>query len=525
MNAIPYDLYIQMDVLKRLWAEETCRNTQILQCGFTSIELTMRLLASEMRKRRPYQKKKEMICYILQGIETQLNLLNSFKYAPDFEREDLFAKDTYYSRNLSSLNKLDSRYRYVIDRITDKYFRLSGKLGVDIGLGTQVNNIRAALCLRPLNYIFRRKLAYSQLIKPTEISNLENPAYYNTEDELFMTVHQISECWFRLAIEELSELLRILEEGQNLTVKNSKYLKHVSDILQYTSSHILMLENMELVDYHPLRVALRGASGGQSQQAYKVFTMAKKVFRAFIGKLTQENLSVLKVLEAPHKFEHFDALIHGFTKLERSLKNFFFQHYMLSSSVIGSESFGSIGKDLIVLTKKFTEPIFKEIDEAKYAFTLKTNFQYGKDAGKLILRKEDFQPIEDQNHRIESARLNEVIDNYFNAIKRLDSDAWVKLFAGNGYIEDPKGSRPYIGHKELSVFFKGIKRTFTSFNMTIEHKEIYSNSAQVQWSAQATAYNQKELAFRGKEVFHISPQGEILAAQVHWNPAVVAAQL
>ena len=59
------------------------------------------------------------------------------------------------------------------------------------------------------------------------------------------------------------------------------------------------------------------------------------------------------------------------------LKNFFFQHYILSSSIIGSQSFGSIGYDLVSLVDKFVQPIFPEIDQAKYDLTLKTNFQYG----------------------------------------------------------------------------------------------------------------------------------------------------
>jgi hypothetical protein len=61
--------------------------------------------------------------------------------------------------------------------------------------------------------------------------------------------------------------------------------------------------------------------------------------------------------------------------------------------------------------------------------------------------------------------------------------------------------------------------------MTIESKQIEKESAKVLWKASATCYNCKKVTFSGTEVFQINDNGEILIAQVHWDPSVIAKQL
>ena len=135
----------------------------------------------------------------------------------------------------------------------------------------------------------------------------------------------------------------------------------------------------------------------------------------------------LAILENPVIFKNHNSTISSLTELERSLQNFYFQHYKLSCSVIGSQSFGSIGFDLATLAKKFTEPLFVEIDNAKYDFTLKTNFKYGAFAGKIILEKENFEPVTaseytgPQSIMVAKSIMDKTIGKYFGAISSLQS--------------------------------------------------------------------------------------------------------
>jgi hypothetical protein len=283
--------------------------------------------------------------------------------------------------------------------------------------------------------------------------------------------------------------------------------------------------------YHPLRVALRGASGGQSQQAHKTFGLAIHVYRLFQTIIEAEDISILTILENPVIFKNHNSTISSLTELERSLQNFYFQHYKLSCSVIGSQSFGSIGFDLATLAKKFTEPLFVEIDNAKYDFTLKTNFKYGAFAGKIILEKENFEPVTaseytgPQSIMVAKSIMDKTIGKYFGAISSLQANDWCNLFAEEGYIEDPAGSRPFIGQKELAIFFKGVQRMFAELKMTIVEKTLAFNSATVKWQAEAVGYNGRKLYFNGTENFYFNREGQIVAAQVEWDPSVISDQI
>ena len=193
-----------------------------------------------------------------------------------------------------------------------------------------------------------------------------------------------------------------------------------------------------------MRVALRGASGGQSHQAHMLVYLAKDSFTAFLKLLEKKSKRISDVLEYPIDNVNLLSAVKHFERLERGLKNFFFQHFALSSGIIGSRSFGSIGHEVVSLADRFVQPIFKEIDDAKYELALKTNFQYGESAGILIHEKEEITAIPEESLLSNHDVVNGAIDGYFEAISNFDSEKWIQLFSEDGYIEDPVGTRPYI---------------------------------------------------------------------------------
>ena len=516
MKNIPYNLYIHFDELSFFFNVNSDRKENFLRCGFVSIELSCYLLGNILNKKE--NNNTDKISYILQGIEKQFNVLKSC----DFLLESKGFKDTY-SENINNLKLLDQSHAGVIEKITTIYFELSKN--VKIGLDNQINEIRNHFFLAnlvPGDFEVNDLLEFPNIIKVLKLNELD---YFNSEDKMFMIVHQISECWFNIGINELKSIDKLLQDSELCEQKIGHHFKSIFETLIYLSEVILLLEHLVLSDYHPLRVALRGASGGQSQQAYEIFGISRKIFVKFLDIIKDENKNIVQIIENPKENEVFLSIVNHFSKLERSLKNFFFQHYVLTSSVIGSQSFGSIGQDIVSLVDKFIDPLFKEIDQAKYDLTLKTNFQYGNISGALILEKENFVSQNTENHTTNTEIINKVIGCYFEEISNFDQNKWIDLFAEDGYIEDPIGSRPYVGHQQLSVFFKGFLRFFSHLDMTIESKEIEKDSAKVLWKASATSYNGKKINFNGTEVFKISDSGKILTAQVHWDPSIIAEQL
>lgn len=519
MKKIPYNSYINFPGLATIFNTNTTPQDCLKRCAFTSITLSARLLGSAGRE-APLNPEK--IAGILDGIETQFSILASMVMTVEGSKHAI----NFHSDHLEQLKIADLSHSETIDRITRLYFSIVTKSRTRYGSEDQMNHIRKHFQLPEIAVEIATVCPSDATVTSfIDIGHLTKASYYNAEDELFMTVHQISECWFRIAINELTCIADLFEKEDIRWPSYRSHFASTARILQYLSEHILLLEHMILADYHPLRVALRGASGGQSQQAYTMVHLAKKAFSKFLILLTHQHTSILDILEAPRLQGDFAAMVDHFSRLERLLKNFFFQHYALSSSVIGSQSFGSIGHELVSLSDKFVQPMFQEIDQAKYDLTLKTNFQYGASSGIIILETENFCPKPPAQEQNESSLADCVIDGYFNAISSLDSDKWIQLFDEDGYIEDPVGSRPYIGHRELFVFFKGVKRTFSTLNMKILTQKRDKNCAEVEWSANATSYHGKQLSFSGKEVFQIGPTGKITSAKVYWDPSVVAAQL
>jgi len=515
-NNIPYNLYINFEAMSFFFKEQATRNKKFLVCGFASVELSFHLLGSFVQ--RPESVNADKVLDLIHGIETQLQLINS---CSGLTEADGF-KDRY-SESLDNLKLLDHHHAEAIDRISSLYFEISKS--VKIGFETQFNDIRSHFGLPTLRVEATGLSGQEEIPDIVSMLKLRELGYHNSEDELFMVTHQISECWFNIGIHELRSIADLFQERGISSQQMDTHFKAVFKILIYLGEHIHLLEHMVLADYHPLRVALRGASGGQSLQAHEIFRASKNAFVQFMVLLKGKGKDIVHVLERPKENSEWIAIVNHFSRLERSLKNFFFQHFVLSSSVIGSQSFGSIGYDLVSLVDRFVEPIFKEIDQAKYDLTLKTNFQYGNSAGILIMEKEVSNLQNEHNHTQDVEVIHRVINHYFSAISRFDNEAWIELFATNGYIEDPVGSRPYYGHQQLGIFFKGVLRFFSKLSMTIESKRLEERSTKVLWKAVATSYNGKELNFSGEEEFQINDDGLILAARVHWDPSLVAEQL
>jgi hypothetical protein len=519
MQTSPYNLYIDFEVLNDLFKSSNNKEENLLKCGLTALELSIKLLHSFIKETSDSSNDK--IDVLLKDIQSQLILLKTF--VTPLEKQNPI--QPYYSDAVAGLQELPATYIDQVATITQLYFDVAQKAQLSLGLEQQINRIRIHFGLSTLHLEFKHSLNYSKFISADVLQKLYTNHYYNSEDELFIAVHQVSECWFNVGLQELNLLIQLFQSSSSDLSTTVSIFKFLIKILLYSSDHILLLEQMVLANYHPLRVALRGASGGQSQQAHQLIYKATRAFSLFLARIQQEQLTLIKIIEAPTEYPLYLSIIKQFEKLERTLKNFFFQHYALSASIIGAQSFGSIGQEIVSLADRFVEPLFQELDQAKYELTLKTNFKYGETSGVIILAKENRTIPTPPSQQVLPPPAEQTVQHYFEAISELNASKWIGLFSKKGYIEDPVGSSPYLGSQELSVFFKGVQRTFAALNMTIKHKNIREESIEVAWQANALAFNGKKLVFEGKEVFRFDEQGKILSAQVHWNPSSVADQL
>jgi steroid delta-isomerase len=115
----------------------------------------------------------------------------------------------------------------------------------------------------------------------------------------------------------------------------------------------------------------------------------------------------------------------------------------------------------------------------------------------------------------------ETVAEYFAAIRAMDANRWVAVFAPDGITNDPVGTPPVAGHEALRGFITHIFSSFQSVALT--ECEVYINgaSAAVHWTGHAVAPSGKEVDFAGIDVIDTNEEGKITLVRAFWDPAPV----
>jgi len=119
----------------------------------------------------------------------------------------------------------------------------------------------------------------------------------------------------------------------------------------------------------------------------------------------------------------------------------------------------------------------------------------------------------------------ETVAEYFAAIRAMDVDRWVAVFASDAVTNDPVGTPPVAGHEALRGFITHIFSSFRSVALTEQEVYLCGASAAVHWTGHAVAPSGKEVDFAGVDVIDTNEDGKITLVRAFWNPAPVFAAL
>lgn len=118
-----------------------------------------------------------------------------------------------------------------------------------------------------------------------------------------------------------------------------------------------------------------------------------------------------------------------------------------------------------------------------------------------------------------------VVVRYFNAIGKMDPDAWVACFAEQGTSYEPGSPTPLQGHATLRQFLAGVLGAFEKITMTEDHVFQSGNRVAVKFTGRGTGKNRRHVTFEGIDVFEINQEGKIQTMWGYWNPAAMMADL
>lgn len=117
------------------------------------------------------------------------------------------------------------------------------------------------------------------------------------------------------------------------------------------------------------------------------------------------------------------------------------------------------------------------------------------------------------------------VAEYFAAIRAMDVERCVAVFAPDAEQHDPVGAPPNIGHEAIRAFFANIFSGFPSVSLTEDLVYAGGNSAAVKWTGKGVAHTGKHVSFDGIDVIDCDDAGKIVRVRAFWNPAPVMAAL
>ena len=120
----------------------------------------------------------------------------------------------------------------------------------------------------------RKPTAYWDYIRVEELLALQrgledSDAKLSNDEVLFITVHQIDELWFKLALRELTAVRDLFAQNpvpEHALAAAVRGLRRVENLLGHLHSHFSLMETMTTRDYLDFRDKLSPASGFQSAQ-------------------------------------------------------------------------------------------------------------------------------------------------------------------------------------------------------------------------------------------------------------------
>jgi steroid delta-isomerase-like uncharacterized protein len=121
--------------------------------------------------------------------------------------------------------------------------------------------------------------------------------------------------------------------------------------------------------------------------------------------------------------------------------------------------------------------------------------------------------------------VDSAIDDYFQALSRIDRDAYLACFSQDATVLDPYGAPALHASEGLNKFMDNMERTWESFEMTPGASYAAGDRVAVNWEAKATARSGKTAEFAGINVFTLNEDGLISRLEGYWDFKAMVAQI
>ncbi len=379
----------------------------------------------------------------------------------------------------------------------------------------------------------RPGLDYDKWIRPALVHGLYTPDRRRryVEDPIFVRVHQACEGILEAMLVELNQVEALLFRADYAAAE--RHVLMASRFMKPFERTISVLGEMSQLDYAPLRIALRDASGIQSARAQARKSVVDDHFWLFRQQLKHRGLDCFVVLANHVEFMPEHRLLQAFKTLAKTINESMSHHAHLVQNVLGATVIGTAGFRILSLGEIAALPILPDLTSALDSLTLWTNLAYADHSGVVIHEQEREHgsagkyDYELPAARCEPARMTATVEKYFDAIREQEKEEWKALFAEAPHFEALQGTKPYVTEWNLDVFFRNFQKLFPKV-LGAEHEivEQGDNHLKVKWTLEVESFLKRiAVSFSGTEMFYFDPEGRIKVVFDRWNPAALAADI
>jgi len=123
-------------------------------------------------------------------------------------------------------------------------------------------------------------------------------------------------------------------------------------------------------------------------------------------------------------------------------------------------------------------------------------------------------------HMLESAKLHELVGQYYAAIRSMDGGVWAATFSEDAIIEDPVGEPPVSGGRSRFADFyaRHVNEKFQKFDVREQTVFVQGNRVATSWLLNSLDLTDRAHVVEGMSLISYDDNGLITSLRVFWNP-------
>jgi tryptophan 2,3-dioxygenase len=196
---------------------------------------------------------------------------------------------------------------------------------------------------------------YERYLRTDDLLSLQRPPEdrVHRDELLFAVVHQSSELWLKLAVQEVEEAARLTDAGELFPA--TRLVRRAVLCLREVTEALDMLDLLHPWDYNIIRTALGHGSGFDSPGFRALARATPALGSAFDRAAERTGVPLTDIYRRRPEFEELHALAEALTDYDERLRLWRFRHYSVVARAIGEESMGIAGTPVQVLGKLITQ--------------------------------------------------------------------------------------------------------------------------------------------------------------------------